>query len=139
MTEFTPISALIGGAILGFASLLLLVLNGRLAGISGIISGVMSTGQNAFWRWAFIGGLILSGLIAPWLNLSMPSELTSSWPLTLIGGFLVGLGTYIGAGCTSGHGICGMVRLSLRSIVATLIFMLVATIVVFVSRHLLGA
>ncbi|WP_319803622.1 YeeE/YedE family protein [Shewanella subflava] len=140
MTEFTPISALIGGTLLGFGSLLLLLLNGRIAGISGILSGALQFKHpNAKWRWAFIAGLILSGFLAPALGFTLPTHLDASWTLTLIGGFLVGFGTYLGAGCTSGHGICGIGRLSKRSIVATLVFMFVAAMVVFITRHVIGA
>ncbi|MCL1141098.1 YeeE/YedE family protein [Shewanella gaetbuli] len=140
MTDFTPISALIGGALLGFAAILLLIVNGRIAGISGILTGVLTTqSQNVKWRWAFIVGLLMSGFLAPSLGLNMPSTIDANWTLTLIGGFIVGLGTYLGSGCTSGHGICGIGRFSKRSIVATLIFMCVAAVVVFISRHVIGA
>lgn len=137
MTEFTPISALVGGALLGLGALLLLLLNGRIAGISGIVSHSVSN-RPTIWRITFILGLLVSAFFAPILGFSLPNSLDVSWALTLISGFAVGVGTYLGAGCTSGHGICGMGRLSLRSIAATCVFMLVAIVVVFVTRHLLG-
>ncbi|WP_434939259.1 YeeE/YedE family protein [Shewanella sp. HL-SH8] len=139
MTEFTPISALIGGVLLGFGALLLLAVNGRIAGISGILSGALQfNSSNTRWRWAFLGGLIASGLLVPFANITLPATLDASWGLTICGGFLVGFGAYLGGGCTSGHGICGIGRMSVRSIIATLVFMLVAAIVVFVSRHIIG-
>ncbi|MDO6707560.1 YeeE/YedE family protein [Photobacterium sp. 1_MG-2023] len=139
MTEFTPWSALMGGFILGGAALMLLVLNGRIAGISGIVSGAMQPSDpNAPWRWMFLLGLVLGPLLAAPFGLQLPEQINAGWPLILIGGFLVGLGTRLGSGCTSGHGICGIGRLSPRSIVATLIFMVVAIMVVFIVRHLIG-
>ncbi|UJF22629.1 YeeE/YedE family protein [Shewanella sp. OMA3-2] len=139
MTEFTPISALIGGALLGFGALLLLVVNGRIAGISGILSGALQFNTpHTSWRWAFLGGLIASGLLAPFASLTLPTTLDASWGLTICGGFVVGFGAYLGGGCTSGHGICGIGRMSVRSIVATIVFMLVAAIVVFINRHVVG-
>jgi len=140
MTEFTPVSAIIGGALLGFGALLLMLLNGRIAGISGILSGALQfKNPNAKWRLAFIAGLILSGFLAPALDFSLATQLNASWTLTILGGFAVGFGTYLSAGCTSGHGICGIGRMSKRSIVATLVFMFVAAVVVFFTRHVIGA
>lgn len=140
MTEFTPFSALLGGVLLGLGALLLILLNGRIAGISGILSGAMQfKNPNAKWRWAFIAGLTLSGFLAPAVGFTLPTQFNTSWTLTLLGGFLVGFGTYLCAGCTSGHGICGIGRMSKRSIVATLVFMLLAAVVVFFTRHVIGA
>ncbi|GAB6262550.1 YeeE/YedE family protein [Photobacterium sp. CCB-ST2H9] len=139
MTEFTPWSALIGGFVLGGSALMLLLLNGRIAGISGIVSGAMQVSDpNAKWRWMFILGLILGPLLAAPFGLVLPEHIDASWSVILIGGLLVGAGTRIGSGCTSGHGICGIGRLSPRSVVATLTFMAVAIVVVFVVRHLIG-
>lgn len=139
MTEFTPLAALLGGAILGLAALLLLWLNGNIAGISGIVSRVLE-GQQAdnLWRWCFIAGLVIGPLLVNKANFSLPERIEVSWPVIIIAGLLVGLGSRLGSGCTSGHGICGIGRFSPRSIVATLVFMLVALLTVFVTRQLMG-
>ena len=141
MTEFTPVSALLGGALIGTAAVLLLALNGRIAGISGIAKGLMppSGGGDALWRICFIAGL----LVAPWLvgavggDMGAPA-LPGGIVWMAVAGLLVGVGTAIGGGCTSGHGVCGMARLSQRSIVATVTFMATGVATVFVVRHLLG-
>jgi len=138
MTEFTPLSALLGGVLLGFSSLLFLLLNGRIAGISSIVSGSFKSLSNApQWRWIFLLGLILSPLALVLFDYQSSTSIEITWPMILIGGFLVGFGSYLGSGCTSGHGICGIGRLSPRSIISTCIFMLVAIAVVFISKHLL--
>ncbi len=137
MTNFTPLDALLGGAILGVAALLFLLLNGRIAGISSIVSGSFKPLTNQpQWRWCFLLGLISAPIIAFPLGYHLPSEIDLSWSLVIIGGFLVGFGSYLGSGCTSGHGICGIGRLSTRSIIATIIFMLVAIITVFITQLL---
>jgi len=137
MTQFTPLDALLGGAILGLSALLFLLFNGRIAGISSIISGsfkpLLTQPQ---WRWCFLLGLILAPLIAIPLGYHLPTTIDLSWSITIISGFLVGFGSYLGSGCTSGHGICGIGRLSPRSIVATIIFMFVAIITVFITQQL---
>lgn len=139
MTEFTPWTALAGGAVLGISALILLLLNGRIAGISGIVSGAMDASDpNAKWRWMFIVGLVIGPLLAAPFGTYLPERIDAGWPLIIAGGLLVGVGTRLGSGCTSGHGICGIGRLSPRSIVATATFMLVAVVVVFVVRHLSG-
>ncbi len=139
MTEFTPLAALLGGAILGLAALLLLWLNGNIAGISGIVSRVLEGRQaDNLWRWCFIVGLVIGPLLANKANFSLPERIEVSWPVIMIAGLLVGLGSRLGSGCTSGHGICGIGRFSPRSIVATLVFMLVALLTVFVARQLMG-
>jgi uncharacterized membrane protein YedE/YeeE len=138
MTEFTPLSSLLGGALLGLASLLFLLLNGRIAGISSIISGSFrALNRTPQWRWCFLLGLALSPLALAIFDYQNISSIEITWPLTITGGFLVGFGSYLGSGCTSGHGICGIGRLSPRSIVSTCVFMLVAIAVVFISKHLL--
>ncbi|GAA4890067.1 YeeE/YedE family protein [Ferrimonas pelagia] len=114
---------LLGGMMLGVASLALLALNGRVAGISGILSGAFGAKGDRRWRWAFIAGLLLSGAVAKAMGALTFEYATQSLPVILLAGFLVGLGTVIGGGCTSGHGICGNGRLSVRSIVATGVFM----------------
>lgn len=136
MTSFTPYSALIGGLAIGLSAFLLLWLNGRIAGISGIVNGAVKLKQaDLSWRWLFILGIVLGAFFASKLGFSLPSDLSLSWVAVIVGGFLVGIGTQIGSGCTSGHGICGVGRGSLRSIVATLLFMTTAGLVVFLSRH----
>jgi len=138
VTEFTPLSALLGGALLGFSSLLFLLLTGHIAGISSIVSGsfkALSTSPQ--WRWSFLLGLILSPLVLTLFDYHNEVSIDISWPAIIVGGFLVGFGTCLGSGCTSGHGICGIGRLSPRSILSTCVFMLVALIVVFISRHFL--
>jgi len=138
MTEFTPLTALLGGALLGFSSLLFLFLNGRIAGISSIVSGSFKSLSNApQWRWSFLLGLVLSPVALALFDYQSNVSIEITWPIILIGGFLVGFGSYLGSGCTSGHGICGIGRLSPRSIVSTCVFMLVAIAIVFISKHLL--
>jgi uncharacterized protein len=140
MTEFSPLSGLIGGLMIGLASVLMLLGVGRIAGISGIYSGLLTPAKgDVGWRLMFIGGLILGGAIWPWLTgNSLPVKLQAGWPVMLLAGLLVGFGTRLGGGCTSGHGVCGIGRLAPRSMVATLTFMTVAGITTFVVRHLLG-
>jgi uncharacterized membrane protein YedE/YeeE len=140
MTEFTPFSALLGGVLIGLSALILFFFDGRVAGISGILGNLLAfrSGEIA-WRTAFLAGLIAAptiyGIAAGHLP---PLTVTVSLPLLIAGGFLVGFGTRLGSGCTSGHGVCGMARLSPRSIAATLTFMATGAITVFVMRHLIG-
>ncbi len=128
-----------GGILIGLAALLLFLMNGKIAGISGIAGGLLKPRQgDRGWRVLFILGMVLGGLLTPLLlGRELNIEINSTFAMLLIGGFLVGLGTRIGSGCTSGHGVCGIARLSLRSIVATLLFMLSAMLTVFIIRHLL--
>ena len=136
--NFTPQQSLLGGLLIGLATALLWLLNGRIAGISGIAAGSLaSSGAERWWRLAFVLGLVLSSWV--WLLLApLPvSEVTSNYWLLAIAGVLVGFGARLGSGCTSGHGICGLSRLSGRSLVATLTFMAVAVVTVFIVRHLL--
>jgi uncharacterized membrane protein YedE/YeeE len=140
MTNFTPLAAAVGGGLIGLSSVLLMLLTGRIAGISGIFAGLLElrSGDRG-WRVAFIAGLVLAPLIAGWIGYAMPSpQLPASWSITLVAGLLVGFGTRLGGGCTSGHGICGIARLSRRSIAATMIFMTTAIATVAVARHLIG-
>ncbi|WP_244935392.1 YeeE/YedE family protein [Parashewanella spongiae] len=129
--------ALVGGILLGCSAILLLMFNGRIAGISGILGGCISAPSSDWiWRGLFIVGILIGGAIAAPFG-EMPQNFGSS-PVTLaIAGLLVGIGTRIGSGCTSGHGICGIGRFSPRSIIATVTFMLTAGITVFVRLHLL--
>jgi len=141
MTSFTPLSAAIGGGLIGLAVAMLMLLNGRIAGISGIAGGLLSL-QRREWRWqiAFLIGLVAAPLLLHAAGHGLPHPvMPASWAVIVIGGLLVGFGTGWSGGCTSGHGLCGMARLSPRSIAATLIFMVTAMIVVFLARHVLGA
>src|SRR6516165_12198427 len=140
MANFTPISAMIGGAMIGLSAVLLMLLIGRIAGISGIFGGCLGFGLNdKGWRIAFIAGLILAPLIAGSVGYPMPSpQMPTSWTVILAAGLLVGFGTRLGGGCTSGHGICGVARLSARSITATAIFMFTAILVVALTRHVIA-
>lgn len=137
--NFTPWTALAGGVLIGLASAMFILLNGRIAGISGILGGLLRPARGDIaWRATFLAGLVLAplvyGLAAP-----VPPVQIDAGSATLIGaGLLVGLGTRYGSGCTSGHGVCGISRLSPRSLVATAIFMLAGFATVFVARHLLG-
>ncbi|WP_072671099.1 YeeE/YedE family protein [Vibrio injensis] len=139
MTFSIPWYSLFGGMLLGVSATLLLLLNGKIAGISGILGGLFTPkAQDTAWRWLFIIGLVVGGVFGVRLFAAeVPLQYSSSTGMLIIAGLLVGLGTRLGNGCTSGHGICGIGRLSLRSIVATGIFMLVAGITVFVRLHLL--
>jgi uncharacterized membrane protein YedE/YeeE len=140
MGEFTPISAAIGGALIGLAATLLMVLTGRIAGISGIFAGLVSPeAGDRSWRVAFIAGLILAPLAAGLIGTPLaPPQLPASWGISVAAGLLVGFGTRLGSGCTSGHGICGIARLSARSLVATAVFVASAMAVVAISRHVVG-
>jgi uncharacterized membrane protein YedE/YeeE len=139
MANFTPISAAVGGGLIGLSAVLLMLLTGRVAGISGILGGLLNPRSGEIgWRVAFIAGLILAPLIAARLGYAMPSpQMPASWAVIVGAGLLVGFGTRLAGGCTSGHGICGMARLSTRSFAATVIFMVVAITTVAVTRHLL--
>lgn len=139
-SQFTPGSALAGGVLIGLAAASFLLLNGRIAGISGILGGLLTpTRLDILWRVAFLAGIIGAPLL--WMLAGeLPSiEINAGYPALVIAGLLVGIGTRYGSGCTSGHGVCGLSRLSLRSLVATLSFMAAGFATVFVARHLIGA
>jgi uncharacterized membrane protein YedE/YeeE len=140
MANFTPVSAAIGGALIGLSAVLLMLSTGRIAGISGIFSGLLNVrSEDKGWRLAFLAGLILAPIVAGLIGYGMsPPKLPSSWAVIVVAGLLVGFGTRLGGGCTSGHGICGTARLSPRSIAATVVFMAMAIITVAVIRHVLG-
>ena len=140
VANFTPLSAAIGGALVGLASVLLMLLTGRIAGISGIFAGLLNTrSEDKAWRIAFIAGLLLAPVIAGAIGYGMTApKLPASWAVIVAAGLLVGFGTRLGSGCTSGHGICGIGRFSVRSIVATIVFMVMAVITVAVTHHMLG-
>ena len=137
MHDFTPVSALAGGALLGLASVWLLAANGRIAGVSGILHGIFSPPE-AQWRAWFISGLLLAGLA--WQATGAPVPLRAGFPpgWAALAGLLVGFGTRLGGGCTSGHGVCGLGRLSARSLVAVIVFMAAGMLSAYVTRHLLG-
>lgn len=134
-------SALLGGAIIGVAAVMMLALNGRIMGVSGIAAGLLSqqTSDKAL-RLLFLVGMVVGGLIvARLLPAAMPGAVTTNIGWLMAAGFIVGFGTRLGGGCTSGHGVCGMSRLSARSIVATCVFMFIAMVSVFIIRHVVGA
>ncbi|WP_190294870.1 YeeE/YedE family protein [Marinobacter sp. R17] len=138
-THFTPMTALTGGIMIGLAAVILILVNGRIAGISGILGGLLtpSKGENT-WRVAFLLGMVSAPLI--WVVVAaLPAiEIDTSTPLLVIAGLLVGFGTRMGSGCTSGHGVCGLSRLSPRSLVATALFMAMGFVTVYIVRHVLG-
>ncbi|WP_444946507.1 YeeE/YedE family protein [Microbulbifer sp. VTAC004] len=138
-TAFTPTTAFAGGALIGLASALLLLFNGRIAGISGIIGGLLERGTGIGWRLAFIAGMLIAPLSWQLFSALPPIKIDAGYPTLIIAGLLVGFGTRYGSGCTSGHGVCGLSRLSLRSLVATLVFMGAGFATVYVLRHLLAA
>jgi uncharacterized protein len=136
--NFTPWSALLGGALIGGAAALLILLNGRIAGISGIIGGLLRPVQgDILWRVAFVAGLILAPLGYRVFCAWPPLQIDAEYGTLILAGLLVGVGTRYGAGCTSGHGVCGISRLSRRSIAATAIFMAAGFTTVYLIRHLL--
>lgn len=136
MTYFTVLSALGGGALIGLAAAMLLFFNNRTAGISGIAAGILPPWhQDTVWRLWFLAGLVFSAPLWKLLGGSVPIQIDAPLTVLAIAGLLVGYGTRLGGGCTSGHGICGNARLSLRSLVATLLFMTTAGITVFFVRH----
>ena len=139
MEHFTPISAILGGLLIGLAAAGLLLLNGRIAGISGILGGLLDLPRGDIsWRGAFIAGLIAGGLVLLWFY-PQAFVLPPDYSLTTyaIAGLLVGYGTRLGSGCTSGHGVCGIGRLSPRSLAAVMTFVASAMFTVFVVRHIL--
>lgn len=140
MANFTPIAAAIGGVLIGFSAALLLQLNGRIAGVTGIFAGMLDPASNdRAWRGAFIVGLIAAPLSAALLGYTVPiPQMPASYVTLVVSGLLVGFGTRLSNGCTSGHGICGIARLSPRSITATATFMVAAIIVVALMRHAVG-
>ena len=139
VVDFTPVSALIGGAMIGLAAAGMWWLLGRLAGVSSILgAAITARNEDSGWRFAFLAGLLAAGLLA---ILAFPQSvqfrLEAGYGQVILAGLLVGLGTQLGSGCTSGHGVCGVSRLSLRSIIATLAFMAAGFVAVYVVRHLL--
>ncbi|MDA7947380.1 MAG: YeeE/YedE family protein [Hyphomicrobiaceae bacterium] len=135
MTESSVILPLAGGVMIGVAALILLAFNGRVMGVSGIWSGLIRWSDGPGWRLAFVLGSITAPLGLALLGRPGDVQIETTAPMLIVAGLLVGFGSALGAGCTSGHGICGMSRFSPRSIVATLVFMAVAIVTVFLVRH----
>ena len=137
--NFTPWTSLAGGLMIGIATVLFLVFNGRIAGISGIVGGLLTpaTGDIA-WRLAFVGGLVLSPLVFSSIAPLPQVHIEAGYPVLILAGLLVGIGTRYGSGCTSGHGVCGLSRRSPRSMVATAAFMFAGFVTVYIVRHLVG-
>jgi uncharacterized membrane protein YedE/YeeE len=141
MTEFTPLVSLFGGALIGLAAVLLMAFHGRIAGMTGIVAGVIPPlGSDWAWRAAFLAGAIIAPAfivaIAGGDAIGFASPMPVAW--LIAGGLIVGIGVTFGGGCTSGHGVCGIARLSARSVVATLTFMATTAATVFIVRHVLG-
>ena len=130
--NFTPVSAFVGGSLIGFAAFLFFIFNGRIAGVSSIASGSIIKNENRFDNILFLLGLIIGPIVYSVSGKEIESVLTNSLPLLIVGGLLVGFGTKIGNGCTSGHGVCGISRFSLRSIVATIAFIITGVITVLI-------
>lgn len=138
-TDFTPFASTIGGMLIGLSAALMLAFNGRIAGISGILGGLLEAGEGWTWRGLFIVGMLLGGLgFLIVMPSALPGSAIDSVPLLIGAGLLVGFGTRLGGGCTSGHGVCGISRMSTRSLTATAIFMSAAMLTTGVTRHLLG-
>ncbi|MBU4611760.1 YeeE/YedE family protein [Achromobacter sp. GG226] len=136
--SFTPGSALAGGALIGLAAALFVLFTGRIAGISGILGGLLRRpATGAGWRLVFFGGLVLAPVVYGLVTDLPQFQIDAGWAALVAAGLLVGVGTRYGAGCTSGHGVCGISRLSLRSLVATAVFMGAGIVTVYVVRHLL--
>jgi uncharacterized membrane protein YedE/YeeE len=135
MAPFDPVSAVLGGALIGLSAILLMLLTGRIAGISGIL-GDLASGDRA-WRLAFLAGLIAAPLVLRASGQAFGAPAMPGLLVVAIGGLMVGFGTRLGSGCTSGHGICGIARLSPRSLAATVTFVVVAMLVVAITRHAL--
>ena len=141
MENFTPLSALLGGVLIGLGTVVLMLANGRIAGISGILArAIEPDGPEWRWRVGFLAGLVGGAALAMLAGVAPATiEITGSLPLLIGGGLLVGFGTRLGSGCTSGHGVCGLARLSPRSLAATGIFMATAAATLFAMRHLIGS
>ena len=140
MNNFTPISAIIGGILIGIAAVILLLFNGKILGVSGIVSrAIFKPVLQSIWSWVFLLGLILGAAVYRFI---FPGQLMivieASPPVLILAGLLVGFGTRLGSGCTSGHGICGIARFSKRSVVATGSFMLFGMMIVYLMKHVLG-
>ncbi|SPS02877.1 YeeE/YedE family protein [Cupriavidus taiwanensis] len=139
LANFTPGLSLAGGLVIGAAAAVLVLFNGRIAGISGILGGLLGLPRTDMaWRVSFLVGLVGAPIIASLLGKPAIADIQASWGQILLAGFLVGLGTRYASGCTSGHGVCGISRGSIRSLVATVTFMAAGFLTVFVQRHVIG-
>lgn len=140
MADFTPLPALLGGVLIGLAATLFLVMHGRIAGVSGLFGAIVRRGSSErSLGVAFVAGLLLAGAgVRYWAPAALETAWSATLPIALVAGVVVGFGTQLGSGCTSGHGVCGISRLSVRSLVATLTFMAAGFVTVFVVRHVLG-
>lgn len=139
MTDFTPFQSLLGGALIGLSAVLLMALHGRIAGMTGILSGVVPPlAPDWQWRAVFLAGAILAPLAYRAAGGTIAFDVPVTTGALVVGGLLVGIGTHFGNGCPSGHGICGLARLSPRSLVAVLTFMATAFVTVYVTRHAIG-
>ena len=135
--QFTPFSSLAGGILIGVASVMFILLVGRIAGISGILGGLLAPARgDVGWRLAFLGGLVAAPLLYMLFAPLPAMTIDAGYGMLALAGFLVGLGSRYGGGCTSGHGVCGLSRLSVRSLVATMSFMMAGFATVYVVRHL---
>ncbi|MGB5324472.1 MAG: YeeE/YedE family protein [Pseudomonadales bacterium] len=134
IVEFSWQGALAGGALIGLAAVLLMASIGRIAGISGIFANTISPTAGFAWQSAFIGGLLASGIVVHWFYQPINLQMVSGMPGLVLAGLLVGFGTRLGSGCTSGHGVCGISRLSPRSIVATLLFIAAGMLTVYLLK-----
>ncbi len=138
MTEFHWVTALLGGLLIGTSATILLACNGRIAGISNLINGAITFAPGESWRWFFLMGLLGGGAFYQYVLASQPTPVSAFAPWAMVGGgFLVGFGTRMGNGCTSGHGVCGLGRLSPRSLVAVLTFLTTGIVTVLIVRHVL--
>ncbi len=140
MTDFTPYQSLAGGALIGLTAVLLMAVHGRIAGMSGILSGILppAVAQDWQWRAAFLAGMIAAPLTYKLISAApIPFQSVTSPAAVIVGGIIVGIGVTYGSGCTSGHGVCGLARLSPRSLAATATFMASTALTVFITRHVL--
>ncbi|MGJ3247183.1 MAG: YeeE/YedE family protein [Elainellaceae cyanobacterium] len=138
MAEFNWITALLGGILIGISATILLAFNGRIAGISGMVNGAITLKRGDRWRWIFLLGLLIGGALYEYGFALQPTPRSTLSPIAMIvGGLLIGFGTRMGNGCTSGHGVCGLGRLSMRSLIAVLTFLITAIATVFMLRHLI--
>ena len=140
-TPFTPLASLTGGVLIGIAAVFLMLVHGRIMGATGILAGFIAPASWRDWQWraAVIAGMVSAPVAGLFVTGSFPAiTVPVSMPMLIVGGFIVGLGVTFGSGCTSGHGVCGLARLSQRSIAATLTFMVTTFATVFILRHVIG-